>query len=130
MFVESNSEASAFATVSFKGQVSLFKVKNPDYPSVDSCTMLWQCNITEILKIRNSHSMDSKAVFISKHEYFIILEHIRVLGDGGVMVFLTDETLFEYDQKMLMWRAVSESLLLPSKEKSNDQKTSLRQGVS
>ena len=35
-FLDSNEEASSLAIVTLKGQITFYRVKNPDYPTMDS----------------------------------------------------------------------------------------------
>lgn len=43
------------------------------------------------------------------------------MRDGGVMIFLTDNTVYEYELKLRMWRQVGSSVDLSSLKTSDDQ---------
>lgn len=51
-FMASNGTAGKLATVSIKGNVSLFKVK--DVQSLDSCVLQWQASVSDVIKARIS----------------------------------------------------------------------------
>jgi hypothetical protein len=78
-FLESNEEAMSFATLNLKGILNVYKVKNPDYAGIDTCTLAWTTSVLDILRRQTNQaqlvdSSQSKQVFISKFiiDLFII----------------------------------------------------------
>ena len=50
--LEGNEECMYFVAATLKGMINLYKVKNPEQPSIDSVTLEWQASIVEILKLK------------------------------------------------------------------------------
>jgi len=57
-----DSASSRLCTLSVKGVVSLFKVK--EVMSMDSCTLEWQASLSDILKLKQSPELDDKKVYV------------------------------------------------------------------
>ena len=49
-FLESNEEAMSFATLNLKGVLNVYKIKNPDYSEIDTCTLAWTTSVTDLLR--------------------------------------------------------------------------------
>jgi hypothetical protein len=113
-FIDANDEALAFAVLTIKGNISVFRLKNvgeraSGAPSLDSCILDYQTSVLDFLKIRlaslqgenggsggggNSLSLNSK----------VTVKFLKLLKDLSVLVFLSDHSVFEYDVKMKLWR--------------------------
>ncbi|CDW71962.1 protein hira [Stylonychia lemnae] len=123
-FLECSEESMSFTTLNLKGQLNIYKMKNVDYPSVDTCMLLWSASVIEILRIQSqlAQQLDPNAkVFVRK---------LKLVRDGGVMVFLTDNTSFEYDINTKMWRQLSNTNeLANSLKQADDQKFGNNQNI-
>ena len=84
-------------TISLKGVVSLFKVK--DEQSLQSCMLEWQASLAEPLKARNPQNQSAGEPITP-----VYVEDLRVTPDGTVIVFFTDRSRFEYHQETRLWR--------------------------
>lgn len=45
----------SFVTLNLKGQLNVYKIKNPDYPGIDTCTLAWSTSVNDILR-RQTHA--------------------------------------------------------------------------
>ena len=50
--LSSNGECSMLCTITLKGSVSLFRIK--DVQSLDSCVQIWTCYLTDVLKLKSA----------------------------------------------------------------------------
>jgi hypothetical protein len=51
--IDSNEECDLLAGVTLKGMVYVYRVRNPDHPSIETCTLEWNASIAEVLKARS-----------------------------------------------------------------------------
>lgn len=62
-FIDSNEDALAFAVLTIKGNLSVYKVKNPNDQSslslIDACSLSWQTSIADVLRQRNNSQSES-----------------------------------------------------------------------
>ena len=91
-------------TISLRGNVSLFKVK--DEQSLQSCMLEWQASLAEPFKARNAN-INNEA-----NPTPVYVEDLRVADDGTVIVFLTDKTRFEYHTGTRLWREINPDIEL------------------
>jgi len=112
-FIDTNEEAMTFAVLTLKGMLSIFKVKIlADFStsfqlSLDTCSLEYTCSLVDILKQRNAQS----SLFPAHGDAFdptsttkVTVKSMKLLPDSSVLVFLSDNTVFEYDPKMRLWR--------------------------
>ena len=68
--IDSNEECSLLAGVTLKGMVYLYKVRNPDHPSIETCTLEWNASFADVLKAKSQQALtidpNAKPVYISK----------------------------------------------------------------
>ena len=127
-FIDSNEENMTFAVLTLKGVLSLYKVKivaefaSSFQQSLDACALNYQCSIFDILKQRNSQS----SLFSANGDSLdtapkVSVKSMKLLLDTSVLVFLSDNTVFEYDPRMRLWRQtlLKESQISPSLELSS-----------
>lgn len=55
-FLESSEEAMSFVTINFKGNLNVYKIKNLEYPSIDTCTIDWSTNVTDVLRTQSQNA--------------------------------------------------------------------------
>ena len=48
--LDSNDECGYFVGATMKGMICLYKVKNPDMPTIESCLLEWSSSIANLLK--------------------------------------------------------------------------------
>jgi hypothetical protein len=103
----SNGEASLMCTITLKGVVSLFRVK--DVQSLDSCVQIWTSSLVDVLKLRSALFLQKKqaSVFGEKLQDKVFVDSLIVTGDGTVIVFLSDKSQFEYAEKARVWREIT-----------------------
>lgn len=69
--IDSNEESGILAGVSLKGMVYVYKVRNPDHPSIETCTLEWNASIADILRSKTQTALlvdpTSKPINISNH---------------------------------------------------------------
>jgi hypothetical protein len=66
---------------------------------IDGCTLEWQSSVLDLVRQRSSVRGEQVSV-----------RHMRLLGNQGVLVFMSDETVFEYEPRSRLWR---QSLMNP-----------------
>ena len=71
--------------MTIKGTISLFKVR--DVQALDSCTLEWKAELSDVIRQRNTGVADESKVYV---------DNIIVGDDGSVFVFLTDKSRYEY----------------------------------
>lgn len=69
--LDTNDESGDYlVAVTLKGTITVYKIKNPDQPSIDTCVLEWQASIGDILKARThaTHLIDPTAhpIYLSK----------------------------------------------------------------
>lgn len=102
----SNGECSLLCTLSMKSVVQLFKVK--DVQALDSCVLVWSISIADILKLKSSLlAAKPKSSLDRVTDTKVYVDNIIVANEGTVIVFLTDKSRFEYDEKARTWRELS-----------------------
>ena len=100
-----------FAVLTLKGVLSLYSVKilaefaSTFQQSLDSCKLEYQSSLLDILRQRNSHV----SLFSANGDSFdaapkVSVKSMKLLPDNSVLVFLSDNTVFEYDPHMRLWR--------------------------
>ena len=127
-FIDSNEENMTFAVLNLKGVLSLYTVKiaaefgSSFQQSLEACTLNYQCSLVDILRQRNSQS----SLFSANGDSLdlapkVSVKSLKLLPDTSVLVFLSDNTVFEYDPRMRLWRQtllkesqISQSLQLSS----------------
>ena len=127
-FIDSNEENMTFAVLNLKGVLSLYTVKiaaefgSSFQQSLEACTLNYQCSLVDILRQRNSQS----SLFSANGDSLdlapkVSVKSLKLLPDTSVLLFLSDNTVFEYDPRMRLWRQtllkesqISQSLQLSS----------------
>ena len=108
----SNGLCSMLCTVSLKCIVQLFRVK--DVQSLDSCVLIWSFSIGDILKFKSSLEAQKKSISMSeKSGDKVYVDSVMIANDGTVVVFLTDKSRYEYDDKARTWREISPAFEWP-----------------
>lgn len=93
-FLDCSDEAQAFAVLTLKGAVSLYRVKvTSEVSLIDGCTLEWQTSVLDLVRQRCSLRGEQVAV-----------RGMRLLGNQGVLVVLSDETVYEYEPRARLWR--------------------------
>lgn len=92
-FLDCNEEAMAFAVLTLKGAVSLYRVKS-EVSLIDGCTLEWQTTVLDLVRQRSLAGPVS-------------VRHMRLLATQGVLVFMSDDSVFEYEPRARLWRQSS-----------------------
>ena len=100
--------AGRLCTVSLKGIVSLFKVK--DEQSLQSCMLEWQTSLAEPFRARNLNSASANNA--NATDTTVYVDDLRVADDGTVIVFFTDKSRFEYHTGTRLWREINPDIEL------------------
>ena len=58
----------------------------------------WSASLSDILKLRQQCALSE--------EFKVGVKYVKLMDDGAVIVFMSDETVFEYDIRMKLWREV------------------------
>lgn len=84
----------------------MYRIK--DVQSLESCVLEWSSSLAEPLRLRNSQQSSS----IPTRVY---VEKLLLCDDGTVIVFMTDQSRFEYSHETRLWREISQQIELPEK---------------
>lgn len=108
----SNGACGHMCTISMKSVVSLFRVK--DVQSLESCVLIWTASLAETLKLKSALQAQRKQTSMSeKVADKVYVDTAVVANDGTVIVFLSDKSRFEYDEKARTWREISPAFEWP-----------------
>lgn len=80
----------AFAVLTLKGAVSLYRVKS-EVSQIDGCTLEWQTSVLDLVRQRSQAGP-------------VAVRHLRLLSSQGLLVFMSDDSVFEYDPRSRLWR--------------------------
>ena len=86
----------------------MYRVK--DVQSLESCVLDWSASLAEPLRLRNSLAQQS-----SSNPSRVHVEKLLLCDDGTVIVFMTDQSRFEYSVETRLWREISQQIELPEK---------------
>ena len=95
-------------TLTLKGMVQMYKIK--DVQSLESCVLEWSSSLAEPLRLRNSLAQQNTV-----NPMRVYVEKLLLCDDGTVIVFLTDQSRFEYSNETRLWREISQQIELPEK---------------
>jgi len=108
----SNGACGHMCTISMKSVVSLFRVK--DVQSLESCVLIWTASLAETLKLKSALQAQRKQTSMGeKVADKVYVDTAVVANDGTVIVFLSDKSRFEYDEKARTWREISPAFEWP-----------------
>ncbi len=108
-FIDINEDSLAFAILTLKGMLAIYRVKNTGESGVtmiDSCYLDWSTSIQDVIRQRVAASNSALIQEESGNQSIakITVKSIKLVSEGCVLLFLSDNTVFEYEQKIKLWR--------------------------
>lgn len=111
--IESNQDLNQIVVLTLRGNVIVYKVLNPDFPSIDSVRVEYQTSIQHIL--RNAQAQKSKQMGMEMnkgHEkaqkdvcsQLIHVQSLQLHSDGKIDIFLSNNERFQHDLDLKQWK--------------------------